>query len=57
MKEDDEAISSLKLQLKTAGDFSFVENIWIITESSVQEWRSAQAAINYYATDFTVCSS
>ena len=57
MKEDDEAISSLKLQMKTFGEFSFVTNIWTITESRTQEWRSAQAAINSYGYDFMVCSS
>ena len=57
MKEDDEAISSLKLQMKTLGDFSFVSDIWTITESRIQEWRSAQAAINSYGYDFMVCSS
>ena len=43
MKEDEDAIKSLSLEIRDAQGWTRQE--WIISESRVQEWRSGQVSI------------
>ena len=43
MKEDEDAIKSISLEIRDAQGFTIPE--WIISESRVQEWRSGQVSI------------
>jgi hypothetical protein len=51
MKEDDEAVSSLEMQL--LAEDAAPADVWRVKESRPQEWRSGQVSIDT-TSDFTV---